>query len=193
VSLANLAAAQKITVQSSGAGFKGTFQNGRMDLMALQDTPTTAAHWEIGNVSGGASPYFSAYLDTQQNLATTDETVVQYDEESSDNNSNYDKTTNFRFQPTVPGMYFIGAEFLISGSDAGNFFIVIKEGGSLDLAQAGDYTAIAGNRRLKTSAQIFLNGTTDYVDVRTDSVSDSAYSIVNALQSSSFMGHRIGN
>ncbi|KKK84650.1 hypothetical protein LCGC14_2781230, partial [marine sediment metagenome] len=51
----NLAATQEITIEASGGADIATFQDGSMSLMALQDTPTTAAHWRIMDVHGSAA------------------------------------------------------------------------------------------------------------------------------------------
>ncbi len=113
IDILNLSSALKITIEASGGVDIASFQNGHMRLLALRDTPTTAAHWMIIEVSGGASPTFFAHRNggTQINITGFDK--IEFNDVGTspgmDNNGNFDPATNHRFLPTVPGRY----EFLV--------------------------------------------------------------------------------
>ncbi|KKK84208.1 hypothetical protein LCGC14_2785660, partial [marine sediment metagenome] len=191
----NLAAAQKITMESSDGDDIATFQDGGMTLMALQNTPTDRTHWRILKVVGGASPTFSVHRSSNQTISTTAATKIEWNAEDVDNNSNFDIATNHRFTPTVPGNY---------------LFVIIVRWGSVTTAEAismllqkngvGIYTssgaaddaANPGNPGSHISIIVDMNGTTDYVEVQSDSTVDSSYDILGSSNRvSNFSGLRV--
>ena len=112
------------------------------------------------NVAGNG-PAFSAYQSVAQSLTLNVWTKLQFQTKEFDTNGNFDNTTNYRFTPTVAGYYQVSGCFFISQSSTANYIGIYKNGSSfkrgLDL-----YANSAGSQ---VSALIYMNGTTDYIEI----------------------------
>ncbi len=196
IAFVNLAAAQKITIEASGGGDIATFQDGYMQLMAKQDEPTTAAHWMILHVTGGASPAFRASRSSNQsNITGTDK--ILHDNIVFDYNDNYDNSTNYRFQPTVPGLYqFIAVGRWLTATLAAADLIIYK------VSRQG--TAIATKRDIShdgtnSKSQIVIcqeeaDGLSDYFEVFAQNVARDTSSIQGSSIDNTYFGaHRISS
>ena len=111
----------------------------------------------------GNMPAFSAYLSANQSISTGVYTKVQFNIKEFDTNSNYDNATNYRFTPTVAGYYQVNSTVDVSGSIATTFqtLAIYKNGSSF---KSGNLTTNSGGR-ITVSALIYLNGSTDYIEV----------------------------
>lgn len=122
-----------------------------------------------GNIRAGVScnlvgngPAFRAYQNVAQTITNTPSKVL-FQAENFDYGSAYDVATS-RFQPTVAGVYKI--DWTVGGAFSGNTYVQVhlyKNGalyseGAID-STAGVYRGIGG------SDLVYLNGTTDYVEV----------------------------
>lgn len=110
----------------------------------------------------GNGPCFSAYQSVLQSV-TSAVVKVQLQTKEFDTNAFFD-TTNSRFQPTVPGYYNIRRQ--VSGAFTGSTYcaaylykngVVIASG--LTSSASGNYIG------LPVEKLIYLNGTTDYVEL----------------------------
>jgi len=118
------------------------------------------------NVAGNG-PAFSAYQSTLQAVANNTATKIQLQTESFDTNSNFDSTTNYRFQPTVAGYYQLNFSV--------GFTVTLASAASLDLLLYFNGAQIkifreylptgAGNPMLAGSQLVYFNGSTDYAEV----------------------------
>lgn len=193
IEIHNLAAAQKITIEASGGTDIATFQDGMMRLVVIQATPTTAAHWRILEVSGGASPMFKAKISSSQLITTANPVKVQFNQEFIDNNGNYDPTTNFRFTPTVPGTYEFIIQIPITNINLTDQdqHIELRENGNVVVNRDASVPATSG-----TSKNALLityrspNGSTDFYEAFVNSLVDINYDVSG---DSEFFGRRIGN
>lgn len=116
-----------------------------------------------GGVNTGA-PAFSAYLSSPVSFTTGVFTKVTCQTEEFDTNNCYDSTTNYRFQPNVAGYYQINS-CIYWGNAGSNIVSVIykngaafKRGNQLLNSASSDFTTLC-------SALIYLNGSTDYVEL----------------------------
>lgn len=112
-----------------------------------------------------ASPYFRATRTSNFNISGTGTTRVPFNTEVYDPDSLYDNTTNYRFQPTTPGLYLVGVNVRTSNVGAvGSFFAVARKNGT-DIATAGEYQA-ANNQMLNPTVQtiVQLDGVNDYLE-----------------------------
>jgi len=109
------------------------------------------------NING---PAFSAYQSTLQSVATATFTKIQCQTEEFDTNSNYDNATNYRFTPTVAGYYQVSCFVSFAGS---NSIIpsIYKNGTEYKRGPQGASTM----NQTGFSALVFLNGSTDYVEL----------------------------
>jgi hypothetical protein len=118
------------------------------------------------NVAGNG-PAFSAYSSGNQNITTSTWTKAVIGFEYFDTNSNYDKDTNYRFQPTVAGYYQLnGATFLQSASSNVTFsaIAIYKNGTGFSY---GSYGVIPANGAVGAvvSDLIYFNGSSDYIEL----------------------------
>jgi len=118
--------------------------------------------------SGVASngPAFSAYRATAQTgVSTGTWTKVQLNAEYFDTASCFDSTTNYRFTPNVAGYYQVSSAVYVFGSavspaNAGSGFY---KNGSLYCYNG--YSAATAGTVSSGSNIIYLNGTTDYIEL----------------------------
>jgi hypothetical protein len=138
-----------------------------IEATAVAGTNTATFPAATGTVMvSGNMPAFSAYMGSGQALSAITSTKLQYNTESFDTNSNYDPTTNYRFTPTVAGYYQINACFTGATSTSGDFQISISKNGT-SVALSGYNAGASGGftNSPTTSTLIYLDGSTDYVEV----------------------------
>jgi hypothetical protein len=104
-------------------------------------------------------PAFSAYQSSVQALAANTYTKIQFQTESYDTANAYDNATNYRFTPLVAGYYQVNAS-LAAGSIVTNVSVNIYKNGSV--AFYGSNPVCGSNT---TSALVYLNGSTDYIEI----------------------------
>jgi len=118
------------------------------------------------NVAGNG-PAFSAYISAQQNVSASTWTKVQLATEEFDTNNNFDNSTNYRFTPTVAGYYQINAGLNTAGSSFGSIskMAIYKNG----TAYKGNMLNLSGTYLnygvINLSTVVYLNGSTDYVEL----------------------------
>jgi len=110
----------------------------------------------------GNGPAFSAYRATNQSISSSTWTKVQCATEEFDTNSNYDNVTNYRFTPTVAGYYAIFGELNVSTSAGYSVSaIAIYKNGTIARRGSTSNTGIAQH----VSSTIYMNGSTDYLEL----------------------------
>jgi hypothetical protein len=115
--------------------------------------PTTTSTLAING------PAFSAYAGTGTTVATATFTKVLFDTEEFDTNNNY---ASSRFTPTVAGYYQISAGFnSTSGTTGTNNLIMIYKNG----AWTRTGSTSVGGTYFTISNLVYLNGSTDYVEI----------------------------
>ena len=108
-------------------------------------------------------PAFSAYNNGTQSVSGSTDTKIVFNTEEFDTNSNYDNTTNYRFTPTVAGYYQFNTNVYHSGAAYVYITLVFYKNGAA-LAEV-DRISYTGQAEMNGSALIYLNGSTDYVEV----------------------------
>ena len=128
-------------------------------------------------------PAFSAFRNTSdQSISATTWTKVAFNAEEFDTNSNYDNATNYRFTPTVAGYYSITwMVYLTTGTVANTFTSLYKNGsifkyGTTLPSGAGYFTFVIGGAVL-----VYMNGSTDYVEVYANSGQNATIASGNNL------------
>jgi hypothetical protein len=112
------------------------------------------------NVAGNG-PAFSAYASAAQTVTSTVDTKVVFDTETFDTNSNF---ASSRFTPTVAGYYQLNTLIRFNGTVPSQYIISFyKNGASLGVAYQLNISA--GLLIQPISTLLYLNGTTDYVEV----------------------------
>jgi hypothetical protein len=110
----------------------------------------------------GNMPAFSAYASANQNITSSTWTKVTFDTEEFDTNSNF---ASSRFTPTVAGYYQING-----ATNGGNsatmtrsMIQIYKNGGGYKYG--ADLSPTGSNGGTTVSSIVYLNGSTDYVEI----------------------------
>lgn len=127
----------------------------------LPDATITQA--ELASGVAGNGPAFMAIQTTDQNVTTVTYTKVTLGNELFDTNNNFSGGT---FTPTVAGYYQING--LVRGTTASNnmvnVLVAIYKNGAL-YSQSFTVTPATNGNFASISSLVYLNGTTDYVEM----------------------------
>lgn len=123
--------------------------------------PGAVIQADLATGVAGNGPAFSAYLSSTQSISANTQTKVQFQTKEFDTASCYDNTTNYRFTPNVAGYYQVNAAAAPSSSQATMNMIIYKNGSA---AKRGTSTVGSAGDGICTSALIYMNGTTDYLE-----------------------------
>jgi hypothetical protein len=120
-------------------------------------------------VAATAAPAFSAYSSAAQTVTSGVATKVTFDTETYDTNSNFAAS---RFTPTVAGYYQLNATIRYNGTAPTQYSMYYyKNGAGLGIALVVNVTL--GLTIQTTSTLVYLNGSTDYVEVYADTAATS--------------------
>jgi len=109
---------------------------------------------------GGVAPAFSAYPNATLSITGTTFTKVLLQVEEFDTNNNF---ASSRFTPTVAGYYQISGSIQVFGSVAGAFSMIYKNGVNYKI---GNFIGIVAQNPVSgVSALVYLNGSTDYIEL----------------------------
>lgn len=119
--------------------------------------------------NGVAAPAFSAYRNSQQLVSNNTFTKLQAGTEEFDTANCYDSSTNYRFTPNVAGYYQVNGNIYLgtSGSLNGTCLVSVYKNGS----RFKDGVLLYGGGAVgqlcfsQVSALIYLNGSTDYIEL----------------------------
>lgn len=147
-----------IQTQISDRALKGA----NSDITSLSGL-TTALSVAQGGTGVTAMPKFRAYLGTNQTININSTTVLAFDTETFDTNSNYD-TSTYRFTPTVAGYYRIYCK--VKGTNTNTNFLMtlsIRKNGTA-IATYEFINPYTDRMHEAVSVLVQMNGTTDYID-----------------------------
>jgi hypothetical protein len=132
---------------------------------AVSGTNTATLPAATGTVMvSGNMPAFSASPSATTTLSASTYTKITYGTKLFDTNNMYD-ATNSKFQPTIAGYYQINAGFGEGISTANmTLYILLKKSGTT-IAQAQTVQPTAWYDNVQVSMLIYMNGTTDYIEV----------------------------
>ena len=117
-------------------------------------------------VAATAAPAFSAYQTAPtQSISAATQTKVILNTEDFDTNSNFDSTTNYRFTPTIAGYYQIGGQVMFNGVATGRTTITVYKNGVAFRTGSAVPTNGSNNVANSISCLVFLNGSTDYIEL----------------------------
>jgi hypothetical protein len=114
----------------------------------------------------GTGPAFSASVTGTTTITSGVFTKMVFNSENWDTASCFDSTTNYRFTPTVAGYYLItGSLDAGTSTNANRAIPVIYKNGSAHRFGVNLGTANGSSFGSSVSAQVYLNGSTDYVEL----------------------------
>ena len=110
-------------------------------------------------------PAFSAYQSVSQTISNSTWTKISMPNELFDTASAFDSTTNYRFQPTVAGYYQLNGQFNTTGASTGYIQVgIYKNGAQYSTGSTAPINTSVGGMGI-TSVLVYLNGSTDYVEL----------------------------
>ena len=112
-----------------------------------------------------AGPAFGAISTTSTSLSAGVDTKIIFDNEIFDTAGCFDSTTNYRFTPNVAGYYQVNANVSVGGSGGAYTICSIYRNGALYTRSNTLRTDNGNYNAANTSNIIYLNGSTDYVEV----------------------------
>lgn len=147
---------------TTSSGIVATADNtGQLALQAAGTTVMTITSTGVTTQVG--APAFSAYNAGQQSISASTDTKVVFNAEEFDTSNCFDSTTNYRFTPNVAGYYQFNTNVYQGGAAYAYIWIKFyKNGSALIEANRVSYT---GQGEVSGSGLIYLNGSTDYVEV----------------------------
>ncbi len=144
-----------LILQSSGGG-QITIQEPTTASNFTQTLP--AASGEV--MVSGNMPAFSAYSNNSQTIVTSTYVKMQINTEEFDTANCYDSSTNYRFTPNVAGYYQVNGNVSFNASVTAPQLGIYKNGSQFKMGSnpsAGNWSTV--------SAVIYLNGSTDYIEL----------------------------
>lgn len=120
-----------------------------------------------GSITGlSLYPCFSAYRSTAQSIPSATLTKLQLNTEEFDLTNAFDNVTNFRFLPNIAGYYQINGQVSLSAGTTGSAFLTyLYKNGSLVKRGTLSYLSSGDGAHSQVNALIYLNGTTDYIEL----------------------------
>jgi hypothetical protein len=150
--------ASTINASTSGAGGVITTADNSGILQLQSGGTTIATISSTGVQTNVGAPAFAAYASTNQSVAAATVTKVLFDTELFDTNNNF---ASSRFTPTIAGYYQFNTNLYFSGTGS-NQNINFYKNGALYIQPV---YFVNGFIMASASALIYLNGSTDYVEV----------------------------
>lgn len=138
-----------------------------------------------------AGPAFHATMSTNQSIPHATSTKLQFDTEVFDTAGNYD-TSNYRFTPSVAGYYLLNASAFFNTTNSGGTLRIefYKNGGVL--ARGINLPDVASTDMTSNGSYLlYLNGTTDYVEIYVYQSSGSAMTVYQNPTLTYFQAHLV--
>jgi len=135
--------------------------NGQVQTAGIADAGITQAKLASNIVGNG--PAFSAYATAAQTIGAGVQAKVVLNAEEFDTNNNFDSTTTYRFTPTVAGYYMFNGAFFSNLSGSRINLTLFKNNN--EFKRLVDSNLASSVYQMSGSAVIYLNGSTDYVEL----------------------------
>lgn len=141
---------------------------------AVAGTPTLTLPTTSGTIIttastfAGTGPAFSAYNSTSQTIPFNTVTKITFNTEEFDTNNNF---ASSRFTPTVAGYYQMNAKIYFTGTALRNYYFsnrLYKNGSVISVSDLSIYQlGSAANATINLSQLVYMNGSTDYLEIYT--------------------------
>lgn len=139
----------------------------------------------------GNGPAFSAYASVATSLNSGTYTKVAFQTEEFDTNNSYDSATNSRFQPNVPGYYQINAAVGHAPASGNEVTALYKNGAIYKKGAQILTTSPNGVASLVVNCLVYLNGSSDYVEIYTFQNTGGALNTATGVEFTYFQGYLV--
>lgn len=119
---------------------------------------------DLASNVAGTGPAFSAYKSGNQTISSSVDTKLTFDLEEFDASSCYDTSTS-RFTPNVAGYYQVNFQCDMGGISTTAGIMNIRINGTQVKRSQGVIGPSMSEQYLAGSALVYMNGTTDYLEV----------------------------
>jgi hypothetical protein len=121
-------------------------------------------------------PAFRAIASASQSFTNGTWAKVTLGTEAWDTNNNFDSTTNYRFTPTVAGYYQVNGGYSFQGTASAGYTLIasIYKNGSEVIRGAEMYSLTGTFNQSVVSGVLYMNGSTDYIELYVIVVGGSA-------------------
>jgi len=144
------------------------------------DTSTFGGNIDVPQVVTDA-PLARAKVGSNYTVSASTWTKVQLSTEDYDTNNNFDPTTNYRFTPTVAGYYQVnGNLYGIAATSVSRTILRIRKNGSTETSRV-DLATSQANAILGVSDIVYMNGSTDYLELESYHQGTGTLTVVNNL------------
>lgn len=141
--------------------------------------------WQVPDIKRRVRPKFSARAATGQLIpAGSLATKIEFNTEEFDNNDNY-STANYRFVPSVPGIYQVNGMFTILSLSAGRFLSIhiYKNGSKIKTSFIAAPTS--DSYMAAVNQLVDMNGTTDFLEI----YGETNDTVARNVRTESFLSH----
>ena len=150
-------------IYSSSGSTPARLGIGTVGQVLQVNSGATAPEWATP-ASGSSGPAFRAFRQTtSQSILAATWTKAQLQGETYDTDNCWDSTTNYRFTPNKAGYYQLNSTLIHVGGQVMN--IAIYKNGAQASAGTSMDTSAGGNGSTVVSDIIYLNGSSDYVEI----------------------------
>ena len=157
------------TLAASNAANNYTLKNNEDGSFAIKKATTDVLTISAGGVITGSSsstlvgngPMLSVWQNALQAVGPGSGNIILFDQEEYDTANAYNPATGF-FTPQVAGFYLVTVRLQVS---SGTYSIQLQLGKNGALLRYLDLEQAAGAGQLNGSSIVYLNGTTDYLQI----------------------------
>jgi hypothetical protein len=128
-------------------------------ILTVDSTTGTGLKWATASSASG--PAFLAYVGSTQSVSQSTETKVAYNTEEFDTDNAFNNTT-YVFTPQTAGYYQVNITCYMDQAESGRGFGILKKNGS-NYLRFGDL--VSTDFTCSGSTIVYMNGSTDYLDV----------------------------
>jgi len=144
------------------------------------DTSTFGGNIDVPQIVTDA-PTARAKVGSNYTVSPSTWTKVQLSTEDWDTNNNFDPTTNYRFTPTVAGYYQVnGNLYGIAATSISRTILRIRKNGSVETSRV-DLETSGANAILGVSDIVYLNGSTDFLELESYHQGSGTLTVVTNL------------
>ena len=155
-----------------GTPSDGTVSTAKIATNAVTTAKITDANItqaKLGSGVAGTGPAFSAHLSGNPGLTANTYTKMACNTELFDTDNCYDNSTNYRFTPTVAGIYHCTVHVkLYTATNQANFgkIAAIYKNGSVykETTMDGNFAYANNNHHIVSTALVSMNGSSDYLE-----------------------------
>jgi hypothetical protein len=152
----------------------------------------------VANGGSGFStrPFFRVKQSSDQTISNASPTTVQFNDKTASGAfdiGGYFNTSNYRYVPLVSGYYWFGSTVTIQSATPDYVIIFIRKNGATIYRNLGvESNAANAHIAAHSSGIIYMNGSTDYIDVQVQHNVGANANTNSNFEYSSFNGYLIG-